>query len=112
VTIKTLAKFRQERFYLDSFAAELSKAKSFQDVVELVYRVPANRRPANRRYYTNLSIFIHTCSIPEEATWEEIELYLELVSRLKVHSPDLFMPQTLDRIERSLEKRLQELENR
>ena len=62
---------------------------------------PLKNQPSDR-YYINLSALVYTCSIPDEAKWEERLFYIELVRRWKAHSADMFMPGVLDRLERSL----------
>lgn len=98
---KNLAQFRKDFFYFERFVAELFKVRTFQESVELIRKHALKNQPGDR-YYVHLSVLVYTCSIPEEAKWEERLLYIELIRRWKIHSPDMFMPGALDRLERSL----------
>jgi hypothetical protein len=54
------------------------------------------------RYHANLSVLVHTWSISERSTWEEVQLYLLLVQRWKMNSANFFPPGTLDELESTL----------
>jgi hypothetical protein len=98
---KRLPWYRIAQFYWNSFAQEASKITTFEEAVEFVERGPTKNHPLCR-YYANLNVLLQTRCIPEDSTWEEVELYLHLIRNWKVNSSHLFMPAELEQLERSL----------
>jgi hypothetical protein len=98
---KRLAWYRKAQFYWNGFARELAKIKTFEEAVEFVERGPTKNHP-HCRYYANLNVLLQARCIPEDSTWEEIELYLHLVENWKKNSSHLFMPEELERLQRCL----------
>jgi hypothetical protein len=98
---KQLAWYRKQQFYWNGFARELSKVKSFEEAVAFVERGPTKNHP-HCRFYTNLNVLLQTRCVPEDSTWEEITLYLQLVENWKETSADLFVAEELERLEQAL----------
>jgi hypothetical protein len=98
---KKLAWYRKEQFYWNDFARELSKVRTFSEAVEFVQRGPTKNHP-HCRFYTNLNVLLQTRCIPEDSTWEEICLYLQLIENWKENSADLFLPDELEQLEQAL----------
>ena len=98
---KRLAWYRKAQFYWNGFARQLSKLRTFEEALEFVERGPARNHP-HSRYYANLNVLLQTRCIPEDSTWEEIEVYLQLIENWKKNSADLFLPEELEKLEHSL----------
>jgi hypothetical protein len=62
--------------------------------------------PLAVRGQRNLSLFVHTLSIPDDVNWEEVRLYLELLCPWKQHSSHLFPRGTLESAEDHLSRAL------
>lgn len=98
---KRLAWYRKVQFYWNGFARELSKIKTLEEAIDFVERGPTKNHP-HCRYYANLNVLLQARRIPEDSTWEEIELYLHLIRNWKTNSSHLFMPKELEQLELAL----------
>ncbi len=98
---KRLPGYRKTQFYWNSFARELSKLKTFEEAIEFVEQGPTTNHP-HSRYYANLNVLLQARCIPEDSTWQEIDLYLHLIENWKQNSSNLFLPEELERLERAL----------
>ncbi len=98
---RKIASYQEVRFYWDRFARELSRVNTYEEAVDYLYAI-RGRSHAFNRFMTNFAVFIYTLSVPDDVSWEEVQIYLRLVRRWKLYSSTLFPPGMLEQKEEFL----------
>lgn len=101
---KTKAQLDQERYEADRreweiFRPKLEALQTYPEAELLVLETPPPDSPG-RKYYSNLSFFIGSFSVPSGASYAEKALYLRFIQRL--NASGALIPGTGQKVEETL----------
>jgi hypothetical protein len=96
---------QKSSFHWDWFAKKVLKLRTYEEAVDFLPTKHPYTSVVNR-LFANLSLFVHTLSIPDDVNWEEVVVYLELLGQWRQHSSDLFPPGALESAEDHLSRAL------